>query len=261
MSELNMNPEFTTEETAVEPTVGATEVAEQETVEKDTQSDTPSDIEAEKEVSTEKPVENDDNTDSLVKQVQGLKSEKEKLLDEIKTLRGTKREIKQEELNRVNDKLEDLKDVNPDDVSLIEKVLRAKGYVSKAEVEKMSYEAIKNDELNKFLDEFPEYKPTNDPNDINWNALQREFGLYRAPSDARQIGELLRRAHKNIAKTTSDQGTEIKRQAVKTASVGGGSSQRSPVRKSSNPRLAELIKSGALQGFTDEELAKIEQNI
>lgn len=245
-------PEFTTDE----------EVKGTEQVDESTQATTEEVVEEEKVTPTEpvavetpvEPVLNDDTG----KQIQGLLQEKEKLLNEIKSLRGTRREIKQDQLLQVNQKLDDLKDVNPEDVNLIEKVIRSKGYITKEEASQMSYKAIEQDEVSKFLDKFPEYKPENDPNDLNWSALQREFALYRRPDDPRSIGSILSRAHQSIVKT-SDRGVPEKVQQVKTAGIGSGGSQRSSSpKKSLDPDYVYQLKQG---GFTDEDIQKMEARL
>lgn len=198
----------------------------------------------------EPPVDN-----ALVKQVQGLAIEKERLLEEIKSLRGEKREIKQEQIHRVEQQIDDLKDVNPDDVSVVEKILRAKGYIRKDEAQGMFYESVKQEEIAKFLDRYPEYKPENDPNNINWNALNREIELYRRPEDPRQLGAILERAHKNIARAPVN--VQVQRQQVSVAGLGSGGVQRTASSRTQSritPEMEERYRQG---GWTDEEIAKL----
>lgn len=188
--------------------------------------------------------------------VTGLEAEKAKLLVEISALRGTRREIKQDALIKVQDKLDDLQDVNPSDVELIEKVLKTKGYVKKDDVLQLTYEEVKNQELKGFLDKYPEYKPENDSNDLKWSALQREFGEYARPSDPHRIGYLLEKAHKGIAPTSERDLTPVRKQQVKTASVGSGGVQRSSSNKIPDSRLSKLMETH-MQGFSEEEKRKM----
>lgn len=192
--------------------------------------------------------------DPLEKQVTALATEREKLLNEIKSLRGQKREIKQDQINTVSQQIDDLKDVNPDDVSVIEKVLRSKGYVRQDEVQKMYYESAKNDSLEKFLDKYPEYKPENDPNDINWSALQRELGYYRMPDDPKKVIDVLERAHKTLVPAKPDTTVQARRQQVAVAGHGSGGVQRSaPIQTGRG--LSEAQKTELLRGgWTQEEI-------
>ena len=262
-------PDFTPEEVSDGVQEEVQEVKETVTVspEKDTQaaSSAESSEEEQKPAQEQETVSVGDDT-GLTKQISGLQEEKEKLLNEIKALRGSRRELKKDELVVVDKKIQqatdELKDLNPDDVNLIDRVLRSKGYLTKEESNRMFYDAVKNEEVGKFLEKFPEYKPENDTNDINWSALQRQVSSwYRMPEDPHTIGELLIKAHRDIVKTPSDQGTvEVKKQQVKVASAGSSGTQRSSPQKSVNPHLSSLLRTH-MHGWSDEEIAKLEQKL
>ena len=198
--------------------------------------------------------------------LQCLQDEREKLFKDIQVLRGTRRELKEKEIAKVNAKIEqvsdELKDLHPDDVTLIDRVLRSKGYMTKEESSRMFYDAVKNEEINKFLDKFPEYKPENDSDDLNWNALQRQIqSWYRMPSEPRQVGELLLKAHRDIAKTPSDRGTiEVKKQQIKVASSGSSGAQRSSPQKPTNPHLSSLLRTH-MHGWSEEEISQLEKKL
>ena len=100
MTTLNMVPEFTPEEPMVQEKVQPLESPSPETEEKETPSEPPAE---EKPVLEGEPSQNVE-TGELEKQVQGLQTEREKLLGEIRDLRGQRREIKQQELQRVDPK-------------------------------------------------------------------------------------------------------------------------------------------------------------
>ncbi len=219
--------------------------------EKDTQSELPAE---------EKPVQKDDGTNEVEGQLKGLMTEKEKLLDEIKSLRGQRREIKQEEINIVQQQMDDLKDLYPDDINTIDRILRAKGYMTKEEANKMFYENVKNDELKQFLDRFPEYKPENDVNDINWNALQRELKYFRMPENPHEVGQVLEKAHKALEKiqSHSDRTVEVKKRQIEVAGAGTKAGQRSSSPKRLDPDKRMVLLQG---GWTEEEVLKIEQNL
>ena len=233
-------PEFTTDESVVAPTEETVVPVEPEEPEP-TEPETPAD-----------PLPA--NTPELEKKVVGLENEREKLLEEIKTLRGTRRELKQEQINVVENKITELTDVNPEDVAVIDKVLRAKGYITKDEAKGMTYEATKQDELNKFLEKYPEYKPENDANDINWSALNRELGYYRMPDDPRKITEVLERAHRNVSKGSTQPSVQVRKQQVAVASHGSGGVQRSTPRQDTG-RLSPQMKAHLIAGgWTEEDI-------
>src|SRR3990167_8169231 len=95
------------------------------------ETETPAELPAESEESEQKPVQSelDVDTGNLTKQVHGLQDEREKLRHEIETLRGTRRELRQQEISKVDQKIiqvsDELQDLHPEDISLIEKVARA----------------------------------------------------------------------------------------------------------------------------------------
>lgn len=252
-------PEFTSDETVDTGTEEVKETSPEEGDEKE--KDIPTELPADT-----TPVVPKDNADTnvLQTQLQGLEAEKQKLLKELVDLRGQRREIKQQEIQKVDstiaEKLEDLKDVNPEDVTVVERILRSKGYVTKEESNKMLYDAVKTEEINKFLEQYPEYKPENDPNDINWNAVLREMGWYRLPENPRLIGQILERVHKTVTgvKNTGDRGLPEQKQKVQLAGVGSGGAQRSSSRKSLDPDKRSMLLQG---GWSEEEIKKMEENL
>ena len=242
---------------------------EPESVERETPTEPP----AESEESEQKPAEevsSDDNTrdvpeevlnKAVAKATEGLRNEVVKLKRELASARGTDRTAIQGKIEKVQDKIEELKDIAPEDINLIDRILRAKGYITKEDSSKMYYDTVKKEEVNRFLDKFPEYKPENDPDDVNWSALQNQVSSwYRMPDDPRQVGELLLKAHRDIAKAPSDRGAiEIKKQQVKIASSGSASTQRSSP-KPANPRLSSLLRTH-MHGWSDEEIRQMEQKL
>lgn len=248
MTILNLVPDFTSDE------------GNQEEVKK-----TPSGVE-EKETLSEPPAEEKpdditnivDDTEKLSQQVQGLQEERGKLLKEIVELRGQRREIKQNELLKIEEKIEELKDVHPDDVVVIEKILRSKGYVTKDEAHKMFYDSVKQEELNKFLDKYPEYKPENDTQDINWGSLQKELGFYRMPDNPYMIKDVLERAHRVITKVSSGLNLPVKKRQIEIAGAGAGGVQRSSSHKALDPEKRLMLQQG---GWSEEEIKKIEQRL
>lgn len=256
-NKVNMMPEFTSDTPGSEKgTEEVKETAVEEAAEekKETSTEPPADT---------KPAEEDlkpqsDDSKELLKQMHGLQSEREKLLKEIQELRGTRREIKEEKLEQINKNIDELKDLHPDDISVIDRVLKAKGFITKSEANKIIYDQVKNQELEKFLSKYPEYKPENDGQDINWNSLQRELGYYRIPEDPHKIGEVLERAHKSISKSFVDRNITDKRQKLEIAGVGAGGMQRSSSKKTLTAEQRRAYEAG---GWSEEEIKTIENKL
>ncbi len=194
----------------------------------------------------------------------GAKRREQGLLREIEKLRKEKAELRKKEFLRADEplivpkeKVEDLAGVNPADIELIDKVIKAKGYVQKDEFQKINYESVKNDELTKFLEKYPEYKPENDSNDTNWNALQSEISLYKMPADPRKVGEILERAHKGIQRSFSERtpNNQAKKRAVEIASHGGGGAQRSSSKGHLTDWQKEQYRKG---GWSEEDIVEMD---
>lgn len=267
MTKIGKLPEFTTEEGV---TAGAESAPEQ--IETPAGEETPSEAATENEPSEvvgeetkDSAPEVADNTSTQSKELQneivGLRDARKELLDEIKELRGERRELKQREIDRVEQKIEqktdDLKDLHPDDVTLIDRVLRAKGYVSQPEVNKMLFEAKKQDVLNKFLREFPEYKPENDPDNKKWGQVLQEISLYREPTTADQYETLLRRAHRMAGGASAGgQSVAVKKHQVQVASAGSAATRK----PSSTNKLSQLAETH-MQGYSQEEIAEMQKRL
>lgn len=271
MQQLNMVPTFTSEEGVNPNPQVKPEPVEEVTEEVTGKEATDVPVEEEKETpaeppAAEKPVEvkplaKDTRSSASDAAISALQEERVKLLREIADLRGQRRDLKQDQLNRVDEQISELKDVHPDDAALIEKVLRAKGYVRKDEAQQMVYESVKNDEVAKFLDKYPEYKPENDSNDINWQTLQKEMSFYRIPSDPHQVGQLLERAHRaiSIIRTPSGRSTTQKARQIEVAGAGAGGVQRP---SSSGKTFDPLKKAALLQGgWSEEEIKNMEKKL
>ena len=200
--------------------------------------------------------------DKVARQTEGLKTERDKLLKDIIDLRGQRREVRGKPVRGLEPeevKVDDLKDLHPDDVKIIEKVLKAKGYVPKTEIEKTIYGQIKQEQLDKFLEKYPEFSPANDPDDKNWNALQEELKFYRMPDNPRQMNKILERARQAISSTVplSDKGTiEAQKQRAETAGVGTGGQGGTELSSSIGSFDPDKVDSLRRGGFTDEEIIK-----
>ena len=246
-------PDFTTDDSVA---IGQEEVKEVTDEVIEPEKETPSAPPAE-----EKPAplldQGSEDTEAQRK-IQALEEQRVKLLKEISELRGQRREIKQEKLLQVDEQIQEMKDVHPEDAAIVEKVLRAKGYIRKDEAHQMFYDSVKQEELSKFLSKYPEYKPENDQNDLNWSALQRELGYYKMPSDPHAVGEILERAHRAVARVSSDPIPQAKKRQLEVAGVGAGGVQRSSSKKTLDPRYRQELERG---GWSEEEIKRIESNL
>jgi len=194
----------------------------------------------------------------LRKEVEGLQRDKERIILELEDLRGQRRTAKQAELQKLEEEIDDLKDLHPQDVTIIDRVLRAKGYVSKGQVGKMLYEARKQDEIAKFQSEFPEYSEDNDPDRKRFGPLLQRLSLYKEPEDPLMYGTLLRREHRALAgtRTPSDRGDAVRKRQAELAGVGAGGAQRSSSVKSFEPERRRQLLDG---GWSEEDIKRMEE--
>ena len=202
----------------------------------------------------------DETVDKAVERATvGLRGEivtlREKLAD-AKT-EGQRRNI-EKKIDVVKDDIDELKDLHPDDVNVVDRILRSKGYITKKESQSMFYDSVKRETLDSFLEKYPEYKPENDPSDSKWASLQAEVGLYKMPADPHSIAKLLEKAHRAVSKTSSDPSIPLKKQQVQTAGVGS----RGVSRSSSTGRLSDTQKEVYRQGgWSEEDIKSIEKNL
>ena len=184
-------------------------------------------------------------------------------MEDIQNLRQERRNLKTSEgvvqQPITPQQVDELKDLHVEDVAVIDRVLKAKGYLSKEEFNKQLYNDVKQEELSKFLDKYPEYKPENDANDTKWNSFQSELKFYRMPESPRDLAKIFERVHKSILVPFSERTTamDAQRRQIQNASLGSGGkggSQRSPSLGSFNSDKVYALRSG---GFTDEEIVNI----
>jgi hypothetical protein len=249
-------PEFTSDETPTEET-GEEEVKEAPTEEvEEEETETPSELPAEE--TPAEPEGEGDDVGELQKQAEALKREREELLKDIQGLRGERRDLKQKQVEKVEEAIDDLKGVHPNDVALIEKVLKSKGYVRKDDVEKRIYEETKQQALDTFLSKHPEFKPENDPRDANWMRLQKELEYYRMPQDPKKIGEVLERAHRALGGSGGQDMSAKKHRAQVAGAGGAGMKSPSSGGNTLSPEQKEQYRRG---GWSEEDIQKIEQKL
>lgn len=263
-------PEFTTDEPVETGSEGVIKDTNEQFVE---ETETPTEHPAEPTEETqeeEKPADNGEDTEqpeipedvlnkAVAKATEGLRGEIVDLRNKLAQATGNDRKLIQQQITQAEGKIDELKDVNPEDISLIEKVLQSKGYMTKEEVERREYESVKNQVLNNFLEKYPEYKPENDPDDMNWKALTGELSLYAAPKDPRKYADILERARQGTGKVVSDPSIPAKKRAIQVASAGGGGTQRSSSNgKTLSPQERLQYEQG---GWSEEEINQIEKNL
>lgn len=261
-NQINLTPEFTPNDGEEEVKQGEGQLPEETLLPQEEPAEGTEPTGEQEAVKPEGETVVSEDTTEAKKQVTGLEWERQKLLEEIKSLRGERRDIKQQEIDKVDNQLvqkkDDLAEFNPDDVTVIERIARAKGLVSKAEVEQMVYKTLQDQSRDEFLNKYPEFKPENDPNDIKWNVLMREYRLYRPPQNPRETLNLLEKARRTVMPASAsvrDLGDVQKR--IKTASAGtSGNSPRASSGSSLTADQKENLRRG---GWTDEEIRDIEK--
>lgn len=261
-------PEFTdVEETpslselGTEVSVSSTEkTSEPELVE---EKETPSEVPPAEEQPLEVQEEPKEDTgykqkEELEKSIEGLQRRKRELIMELDEVRLDKQKAKRQEIDKVQSQIDDLKDLHPQDVQTIERILQAKGYISKDSVNQMLYSSRKQDEIQKFLQEYREYNEVNDPEGKKFGPLLQELKLYKEPEDPTMYGVLLRRAHRAVSgiQESSGRGVAVKQAQAKIAGVGSGGSQRSSDVKSFTSQKRQWLKDG---GWSDEEIDDMEK--
>ena len=270
-NQINLNPEFTPSDGPVEQEVKQTETETPEEQlppqEKPAEETEPTGEQEAVKPEGEEVVSEDTQVSGketeLQSAIQGLEATKKALLEDINDLRGERRTLREAQVQKVETQLatakDELKDLHPDDIKTIERIAKARGFVSKEEVKRMYYDNVKNDTLNEFLNKYPQYKPENDPNDVKWRALNSQIATwYKMPENPRQIMAVLERAHKDISPAeTSERSVSALKKQVKTASVGaGGATARSSTGQTLTPSQKEDLRRG---GWTEEDIKNIEK--
>lgn len=257
MPTLDLRPTMADEgESEEKELVEATEEVADET-ESEQEPEDAKDIEPEEEES--EPAQEDE---SEAKVIEGLNAQKQALLNEIVNLRKERRQVREskpepEKPITVDD---ELKDLNPGDVEIIEKVLKAKGYVRKEDVNSLTASQAIRQEQDKWLQEHPEYLPENDPDDKNWLRLKEEVeGMYRPPSSPEHLRRILDRVHQSISPKASlpnisKSSVDAKKERIAAASKA---STGSATPKKSSPSTVDKSLKGYLHGFSDDEVNEL----
>lgn len=195
------------------------------------------------------------------KRVNALSLEEKRLREQIVELRKERRSVREAQV--IVDKPDTLEGVNPDDVALIEKVIRAKGFIRKDEIKAMSHQEKLESHKDVWLQAHPEYLPENDPDDAKWNALKGHVDAYfKAPSNPKEIEKILDLAHSMVSprRTLSVKEPATNKAAqerLKSSSIasGGGQAKTAPAPKSGKSIDPSLL--GYMTGFDDDELKEL----
>ena len=224
----------------------------------------------EKPAEEEQSSEGEDANEELAKaqelksQIEGLQVEKTKLLEDIVGLRGERRTIKQEEINKVEAKIDELKDINPDDVAVIEKIVKQKGFMTETQFNERLYSQTQQEELDGFLEKYPEFKPENDPTDKNWKALKNALADYSISRDVplpdfrQKVKRVFEKARRDITPISGQDTSEAKKQQLRTAAIGGKGGVKSP--STSTRFSADQLEHYRRGGFTEAEIAEMQNS-
>jgi hypothetical protein len=193
--------------------------------------------------------------------IAALRAEEQRVRESIVKLRRERRVVKSQPSEPVIVPTDELKDVAPADVELIEKVMKAKGYVRKDEIQAQTYQQQLESSKDQWLQAHPEYLPENDPDDSRWNQLNETIAaFFKKPANPSEVGKVLDLAHQMIGGATkkhpvkSAAQTAAAQEKLKATSTGqGGAATRGtePAARTKNIDTSYLI------GFTDDELTEI----
>lgn len=195
-------------------------------------------------------------------ELQALADQKAKLDEDIIALRKERRVLRDQPAEPLivakKETGDELSDVAPEDVNLIEKVLKAKGYVRKDEIQTGTYQEKLHSYKDAWLEQHPEYLPENDPNDEKWNALNKELTtFYKAPENPKDITKILDRVHRELS-------PKPQLPTKKIATVDATKEKIKTTSKVAAPSGAKTAKSdkafdrNMYAGFTEAELRELE---
>ncbi len=193
--------------------------------------------------------------------ITALQAEEARLREQIVALRTERRTVRQQkEEPLLVEKSDDLSDVAEADIALVEKILKAKGYVRKDEISTMSYQEKIETFKNEWLEAHPEYLPANDADDKNWNALKGTIdSMFKSPSNPSDIKKIMDVAHSIVKPTASipikNRATvDASKEKIETSSKGasaGGAGKAPETKPKAN------ISRNSFHGFTEEEFKEL----
>lgn len=157
-----------------------------------------------------------------------------------------------------------LKKYKPEEISALREVLpelaREFGYVRQDELSKQTYEEKAQVQIDKFIDDHPEYSIDKDPDNTLWERLKAEYNsYYKPPKDPRDFKKIFERIHQDLfgIKTAGPlQKINAAKEKAKVASHSSG-----PTKGGNRERIVQHnvgLRTDALRGFSEEEIADIE---
>lgn len=160
-----------------------------------------------------------------------------------------------------------LESFDPEQVKNMDKLFdvlaKQKGFVKNDDISKQQTASQLTDTFDEWMESHPELDEKNDPDGLLWKQVQAEYARYKQPANSKDLKVVLNRIHKDIfGIETDDKGlkkVEAKQEKIKVAShsASGGSSGSSKAESKADPELKKLADSGALKGFTAEEIAEM----
>jgi len=290
MGKIVNNPDFT-DDTSLDTSTKVDETKDEEVEEKgETTETSEGDEKEEKDADSDKEKESSETSSEDKKalaakqrELEGLNREEEQLGSQLSDIekqiaekrqaivskRAVRRE-KREDLKKdsfQSDEQEDdiLKDVDPKEVDRLNKVIKALGYVPKAEIEQQRFVETQSEAEKEFFTSHPEYKPENDPNDELYGTLREEFSMFARPKTPSQVKSLLERAHREVAhkfpskfvpKKDSSSSQNIKSNRARMAVAGAGQSASGASSKNLHSKEKKFSPDMRhnMHGYSEEEL-------
>lgn len=170
---------------------------------------------------------------------------------------------KQDELTADEKKV--LETFDPEQVNNMDKLFdvlaKKKGFVRSDQLSKQQTVSQLTDTFDDWMESHPELDEKNDPDGLLWKQVQAEYGRYKQPGNAKDLKVILNRIHRDIFGIETDnkglKKVEAKQEKLKVAShsASAGGSGPSKANTKADPELKQLVDSGALKGFTAEEIA------
>lgn len=170
---------------------------------------------------------------------------------------------------------DDLADIDPETIKVLERFTKAKGLVPMSEIGKMTYNQAHKTSEDNFYQVHKEYLPENDDGDLLYNALKEELSYFAAPKDPKKIPELFEKAHKHVMEKYPDKfktipkkvvTQEVKKSSaiVKKQGVGGGNAggTGAGTRKNGNDGGSKTYSDKQIQalrdgGWSDDEIKEL----
>ena len=144
---------------------------------------------------------------------------------------------------------------------LFDVLAKQKGFVRSGELSKQQTVSQLTDTFDTWMEDHPELDEKNDPDGLLWKQVQTEYGRYKQPANPKELKLILNRIHRDVFGIETDnkglKKVEAKQEKLKVAShsASGGNSGSGKAKSDSDPELKGLVSSGALKGFTAEEIA------